>query len=540
MRRAGGSMLIFTGVIFLGIIVAIGLFIFSFTRFLGGHQEQTTAIEGAAIAAAKDLSKIVVDDPDFGFISISDAPPIGKATAAADNYYLPVTGINSLLATIRLDTIIADKLDDNIMRACAKRDYTRFLAAKDKLVAALQSAIATGGYGYDMDGNRVEPLADAIAAYNSNVIRMTDRKASLDTPTMKLSLGCIPELVTSCPVPQPSEFAEMNEDQQAGQFYKSYVNIPYKNSDFVFAGIAESTKLVDGKLFVSTLAALPYTIPTIVKCEADEKYQKTELSGATSTVTVHGVACAQPASLNDHRPASGALSISFPNGAVSGLNSLETLLLESSINKSPADRTQTVLAGDYPPAALSKVALPVVGTVRPPFGQLLRISFYDWLRRMGPQINVATLLTALKTPFSTDTGPHADIFRVDSNGAVQQSSVPIDPNLSMPVSQMQWYAVSGLAYLSAAGSQYDLYIRDYVYQAGRTNGGKHAGEPLGDASGTSGGASTDLASDTMDEAPSMLSAFPDGPFGGTIRPSYNRLGIAVDIRLRRRPAKVVP
>lgn len=540
MRRSNGSMLIFTGVIFLGIVIAIGLFIFSFMRFLGGHQEQSTAIEGAAIAAANDLSKIVIDDPDFGFLSISDAPPVGKATAAADNYYLPVTGINTLLATVRLDTIIAEKLDDNTMRSCAKRDYTRSLAAKDRLVTALQGAIATGGYGFDMDGNKVEPLVDAVQAYQSNLVRMTDRKASLDVSSMKLSLGCIPELITCCPVPQPTEFAEMNQDQQANQYYKSYINIPFRDSNFVFAGIGDSTKLVDSKLFVENIPSLPYIIPTIVKCEADEMFAKTELSGATSIVTVHGIACAQPASLNDHRPASGALSISFPNGAISSLNSLKALLLNGSVNKSPADRTETVLAGDHPPSALSKVALPVIKTVRPPFGHLLRISFYDWLHRMGPKINVASLLTAMETPLSTNTEPHADTFRVDSKGMVQQSSISIDPNLVMPVSHKQWYAVSGLAYLGSSGSQFDIYIRDYVYQSGRTNGGKHGGEPLGDAAGSAGGASTDTASDTMNEAPSILSAFPDGPAGGAIRPSYNQLGVAVDIRLRKRPAKIVP
>lgn len=540
MRRSYGSMLIFTGVIFLGIVIAIGLFVFSFTRFLGSHQEQTTAIEGAAIAAAKDLSKIVIDDPDFGFLSISDAPPVGKATAAADNYYLPATGINTLLATVRLDTIIAEKLDDNTMRACAKRDYTRVLAAKDRLVAALQGAVATGGYGFDMDGNKVEPLVDAIEAYQANAVRMTDRKASLDIPTMKLSLGCIPELVTNCPVPQPTEFAELSQDQQADQYYKSYINVPFRDNNFVFAGIGDSTKLVDCKLFVESIPSLPYTIPTIVKCEADEKFEKTELSGATSTAVVHGVACAQPASLNDHRPAAGALSLSFPNGTVSSLTSLRTILLNGSINKSPADRTETVLSGDYPPSALSKVALPVVKSVRPPFGHLLRIAFYDWLHRMGPKINVSSLLTAMKAPLSNNAAPHADVFRVDSAGTVQQSAISIDPNLILPVSHKQWYAVSGLAYLDVSGKQFDVYIRDYVYQAGRTNGGRHGGEPLGNAADSAGGDSTDAASDTMSETPLMLPAFPDGPAGGAIRPSYNQLGVAVDIRFRRRPAKIVP
>lgn len=541
-RRLSGSMLVFTSAAFIGIVLVIALFILSFTRFLAGHQEQTLAIEAATLTAARDLSKIVVEDADFGFLSISDAPPIGKATTAGDNYYLPVTGINTLMATVRLDAILADKFDDQIMRDCAKRDYTRFLTAKDKFITALQNAVKPGGYGFDLDGNKVEPLVDAVKAYNQHAMRMTDRKSSLAPGSMQLSLGCIPQLITSCPIPRPSEFAEMTAAQQSGQFYRSYINVPYKTFDFVFAGIADSTKLVDNKLFVDTIADLPYVIPTIVKCEADQNYEQTDQSGNKSTLTVHAIACAEPGSLNDRRPASGALTLSFPDGAVPEFTSLAAVMTNSNVNKSPSDRTQMPTAGDYPTTALTDSVLPVIGTLRPPVGQLMRVAFYDWLRRVGPQINVATLMTALTSPLDTSTLPHADVFSVDASGNVKQSVMPIDSTISLPVSHMQWYSASGLNFYSKNKNLYDLYIRDYVYQAGRT-GGLHAGEPLGDGTDPTvpppppvdPTAPPPPFTTTMNESPALMSAFPVGPPGGALRPTYKKSGIAVDFRFHLRP-----
>ncbi|NJL73487.1 MAG: hypothetical protein HC888_19155 [Candidatus Competibacteraceae bacterium] len=79
---------------------------------LGTNSEQRTAIEAAALAAARDLSMIAIDTPDYGFVSLSDSAPIGSTTAAADNFYTPVRSINGIIGTLRLDMIIADKLGD--------------------------------------------------------------------------------------------------------------------------------------------------------------------------------------------------------------------------------------------------------------------------------------------------------------------------------------------------------------------------------------------------------------------------------------------
>lgn len=51
------------------ILIALCLFAFNYSRALGSFQEHKTAVEAASLAAAQDLSRIVIDDPNYGFIA---------------------------------------------------------------------------------------------------------------------------------------------------------------------------------------------------------------------------------------------------------------------------------------------------------------------------------------------------------------------------------------------------------------------------------------------------------------------------------------
>ena len=263
-----------------GILMLVLFFAFNTTRFIGSHEEQVTAIEGAAMAAAHDLSAIVVDDADLGLVSLSDYPPSRKGTRAGDNYYVQVHSINTILATVRLDMIVADVLNDQILKDYALRDYDIAMSARTNLVTALQTAITAGGSGRDADGNIVQPLADAINAYKSNQIRIASGRNSLVPNSMTLSLGCNDNLVTNTHIPEPSNFARMQPDQQENSFYKAYINVPYDKKDFVFAALGDNVTLADFRNFKTSNPDLPYIIPSIVKCEADQQFDDKDQNGA--------------------------------------------------------------------------------------------------------------------------------------------------------------------------------------------------------------------------------------------------------------------
>lgn len=93
-RRERGSMLALSIALLLGFVLLLAFFGLRFTRMLGSHQEQKTAIEAAALAAANSISRIVVLDPVLGYVGLSDGAPRGKRTAAQDGFGLQVRGIN--------------------------------------------------------------------------------------------------------------------------------------------------------------------------------------------------------------------------------------------------------------------------------------------------------------------------------------------------------------------------------------------------------------------------------------------------------------
>ena len=113
MRSRRGSMLVFGTAVTIGIVAVLAFFSLSYVRLLGSNSEQRNAIEAASLAAARDLSMIAINTDDYGWISLSDAAPTGSATRTSDEYNTPVRGINTILGTLRLDLIIADRMNDD-------------------------------------------------------------------------------------------------------------------------------------------------------------------------------------------------------------------------------------------------------------------------------------------------------------------------------------------------------------------------------------------------------------------------------------------
>src|SRR5262249_20763229 len=150
-RCQKGNMLVLTLGITAGLMIALVFFALNYTRFMGSHNEQRTCIEAASLAAARDLSRVVINDRHFGFVGLSDNPPAsGTQMIAPDNYYMQVESINTIVGTIRMDMIIADQLNDPTMKALAAHDFQYVQAAVNSLNSALNNA-ATGGNAQDID-----------------------------------------------------------------------------------------------------------------------------------------------------------------------------------------------------------------------------------------------------------------------------------------------------------------------------------------------------------------------------------------------------
>nr|HNH76655.1 hypothetical protein [Candidatus Obscuribacter sp.] len=143
-RADRGNMLVFITASTFIIIGGLAFFALGYVRLLGTNNEQRTAIEAAALSAARDISRIAIETPEYGWISISDGAPNGSATKADDNYFVPVKGINTIIGTNRVCRIIAEELNDNWLKIIAEKDLELAKQAQAKLQAELVKAMAPG------------------------------------------------------------------------------------------------------------------------------------------------------------------------------------------------------------------------------------------------------------------------------------------------------------------------------------------------------------------------------------------------------------
>lgn len=479
----GGGILPLLLVTLGGIVLVLAVFSWRFTSMLGTHQEQTTATQAAALAAARAMSSIVVNDSQFGYISLTDAAAKGKGITASDGYALPVRSFNDLLATIRLDMIIADATGDQSMRQFADADYQSLMLARGRLVQSLQSA-ANGQQLFDREGRTVDVIAEATDAYNANIVRMGGQGATLVPGSLKISIGCIPGSRTNTQTPLPSTYANTPAAAQENNFYRAYINVPYAGKDFVFAAIHDSIFLVDHAKFQLN-PALPYFVPSIVRAEADEQYLGNNTPGSEGRHVVHVTACAQCGTPPEPHNAPGALFVSFPDGKLSELAKVADFRNDPILNTTTLAIRTTTPGDDYPQG---KPGGTIVGWA-PSAAQMWSRVFYDWLRRGGPSVNVKAVIDmqtdAIAPPFAANDLGFINVYTFFSTGAnkgwIKKRTIEANPRIYGVLSDQQICAVSVKPFLATSrGYPFDVLFIDNVYRGGTANGGKHGGEPIVD------------------------------------------------------------
>lgn len=537
-NNESGNMLILVSAVIAGIVVFILLFGLLYTRLIGTQGERKSAIQAASLAAAREMSRIVITNSDFGKVGLSDSAPDGSGTQAGDNYYTSVHGINTLFGTTLLDFIIAQELGDTELRMLAEQDLARAKSAADELMVALNDSIQPGGSGVDKHGNTVEPYKSAEDAYKSNQVRMAGN-SSYRAGSLQLSLGAIDGgLATNIPTPAGWS-GSIPSSATSGNHYRSYQQISRGSQNWVFAGIGDSVKIVDHKKFTNSVSGLAYQHPTIVRAEAIHDLDTS--AGQTSLTTV---AAAQPASVFDPKPNPGALVISFPDGIPDGTcKMLKILDLYGPCLHDSDDASDMYIArgGDYPTDASANMAMDNSGWPFPhdslrTGANACKIAVYDWYKRAGTKAQVSQVVNMHSTAFGQPTplevawppGGHpnkiqipngiSQIFRFTPSGAVTHQFKNITPAPYFVVSHNQTFFESFevLTWGSAREDvlepvplgppindpngkltltrHYDLFIRDYARKPGLSTGGKHAGEPMVD----------DLVSSNFDAADIVL------------------------------------
>lgn len=413
-RKRSGNVMILIAAITLGIIIAVILFALDYNQFLGASHQHLTAVESAGLAAAQDISRIVVRDPNYGYIALTDYPPVGRATVAPDGRPVPVTGINTIIGTARMDLLLAHAIGNRTMLAMAERDYNNAMAASRLLTDCLKNALAqpeggpTGqaqiagdggtdprsGPWTDMDGQIVNPYADAKGVYMANLTSMSNHGRPI-VNSFRCTLGYLDTGgSTLTQIPRPEQLSQVQSNQRQGDFYKAFINIPAHGHDFYFAGLSSQPALIDARQFKPDDNS---RICSAVRVEAEHSFERKE---STTEQVFKTIACAEPSGTPDTVPG-GVMTIAFPDGLPTG-NSVSTIrdLLTSGDLGRAVSNIAEARNGDYPldPPATLIGGIPLLtpgGSTSPSPTEMFAGGMFDWLRSNRTRPNIASVTAFL-------------------------------------------------------------------------------------------------------------------------------------------------
>src|SRR5262245_13517719 len=124
-RNNKGNMLFLVVCITAVIMIPIFIMFSRISTFVTYRERAQNVVEAAGLIAAKDLSRIIINDPGFGYISLSNHPASGKKALALDGEPMPITGINTLVGTLRQNAVIADQLHNSSMNSLLSKDLSK-------------------------------------------------------------------------------------------------------------------------------------------------------------------------------------------------------------------------------------------------------------------------------------------------------------------------------------------------------------------------------------------------------------------------------
>jgi|GEM_PF-3865281 len=428
------------------VVFMIGMVVMVYNQYGGTQKEAATAIDAAALQAAKDMTLITVDGP-LGKIALVDNP------APTSNKY-PVLGVNTVVATLRLDALIAEQLGNKNMLFLVKQDAIRAVSAINQLAQKIEASRKGQTGAYDRDGAPVDMKTNAQQAYLNNAIRIGNNtnsaKPDLDiqigTMTVDSSTG-----QTNIPTPkQPGSAAvDANIDDSNSyvlnnmRFYRPNINIaiPGLNGESIrLLSLPDSVSLLDRAYFSKlsggssggTLSAAMANLPTCVQVSTVEDVKGFAKPAGINTDRTIKVQASATAGGQRVTAATGTLVVSFPQGFPANPAASQNTQLTFNSVKSIMNAVQFTDASQNEPTvdtALEErtwnggskgVWFQANGNNFPSSGTLPKANFkglagrgldnpsvclsflvYDWLRSMGLRANAKSVIDALSFDLKT-------------------------------------------------------------------------------------------------------------------------------------------
>ena len=469
-RRRGAALLLFA-VLCVAAFASSLLAGASLIKLVSLRQRTNLAVEAAALAAASDLSTLVIDDPEFGYLALSDFAPTSAHLIGQDGKPLPVTGINTLLSTTRANLIVARHLNNETFLELARLDAKRAREAAGRLQQALAAALSqTAAAPLDKDGKPVRPRDHARAVLLKNLAAHAGIQAS-NIDDFKIELGTSDKAISTT---TPLLVGENAAQSKSTDYYQAFVNTPVGEEDFHFFAVGKQASLTSATGFRNeslTKAKGASLVRVSVKIKQDLGLG---LSG------VQAEACAMPFALED-KSESGTLVLGLPQGLPAGYNSLQDLLSDNHKNTA-AVKLYSAVGGDYPLETCAYLS-PYQGEAslgdNSQSAKVFALGLYDWLRTAHGRFHLASVLNTIGMRIQPSQGSFRPgeslVYRLDNQGKIAVDSYLVGDLSNQVVHENQIYTMSWNA-INATNGSWNLAFRDQVRNLGKQKGGKHAGQ----------------------------------------------------------------
>ncbi|HNH76230.1 MAG TPA: hypothetical protein PLF23_20750 [Candidatus Obscuribacter sp.] len=469
-RRRGAALLLFA-VLCVAAFASSLLAGASLIKLVSLRQRTNLAVEAAALAAASDLSTLVIDDPEFGYLALSDFAPTSAHLIGQDGKPLPVTGINTLLSTTRANLIVARHLNNETFLELARLDAKRAREAAGRLQQALAAALSqTAAAPLDKDGKPVRPRDHARAVLLKNLAAHAGIQAS-NIDDFKIELGTSDKAISTT---TPLLVGENAAQSKSTDYYQAFVNTPVGEEDFHFFAVGKQTALTSATGFRNeslTKAKGASLVRVSVKIKQDLGLG---LRG------VQADACAMPFALED-KSESGTLVLGLPQGLPAGYNSLQDLLSDNHKNTA-AVKLYSAVGGDYPLETCAYLS-PYQGEAslgdNSQSAKVFALGLYDWLRTAHGRFHLASVLNTIGMRIQPSQGSFRPgeslVYRLDNQGKIAVDSYLVGDLSNQVVHENQIYTMSWNA-INATNGSWNLAFRDQVRNLGKQKGGKHAGQ----------------------------------------------------------------
>lgn len=402
-RNKRGSLVLVIALIS-SVILLFVFFALNYAGVFGTHKEAQTAIDAAALCAAKKISTVTVPSK-LGYIGLTDMSPQDPNNPYLDaklngpTNEAPVIGINTAIATARLDYLIADDLHNEDMKKLVKRD----LIELQRVAKVLNTQIH----------DKITSINDEVrAVYEQNNRRMGG-PGKLKPESFKIIVGHLQPGAGTSNVPTPTPADEAAKNNNSAGLYSPYTDIKLGDTSFAFAAVASEPRLVDNAKFIPDkgqdivpgFGALP---SSVVRVMADNEVVSIGPNGKDKHAvnSLHNEAAAQAGGMLLHTRSTVytiGIAGAFPSKRLFPALSVESLLNFRDWEKIESVRqshTWLVNKSDsqgFPAAGGSLAASQFPGgAAREAPHTALAYGIYDWLRSLRLRPNRESVVKALQ------------------------------------------------------------------------------------------------------------------------------------------------